>query len=223
MDKFELMDRLKLEYLRYRGNVSEVADALSLPVAYVRKIVGKFRKAESRDVSVRLSNLLMQHVLLGYESRVRNLQDMIDKLLGREQSSVSGCCHAPVEVGLDSVVKCLKCGKVVTLMVIIDKESIYKLRQELIVSLREEDRFLVDFAEKMGYTNKLPVEMSPTFQQRNYQFIMKKSEVPEELKGMMGDIRKLSPTDREKFRKSLESKIVNEVADETKGGEEPTK
>ena len=223
MDKFELNDKIKLAYLRYRGNASEVAATLSLPIEFVRKVVGKFKKAESRDVSVRVSNMLMQQVLLGYESRVRNLQDMLDKLSGREQCSVSPCCHKPVVLSGDSVITCQHCGKNVERVITIDKESIYRLRQELVVALRDEDKFLVDFADKMGYTNKPPVEQVPAFQQRNYQFVLKKGEMPPELEGVMGDIRKLSPTDREKFRKKLESKLVDGVVDDKEEGEAPSK
>jgi hypothetical protein len=216
MNKYELYDKIKLSYLRHRGNASEVAVSLSLPIDYVRKVCGKFKKDESRDVSVRISNLLMQHVLLGYESRVRNLQDMLDKLAGREQISVSNCCKKPVDMQ-EGAIRCLGCGKVLTSVMLIDRETIYKLRQELVVSLRDEDKFLVDFAEKMGYTKRPPVEPAPSFQQKNYQFVFKKGDLPEDLKEVMGDIRQMSPMDREKFRKRLEQQVVEGDIHEKEG------
>jgi len=163
IEEFRLLEKVKLSYLKHRGNVIEITKETNLPIEYIQKLVAKFKKRESKDIATLISHNLMQYIMLGYDSRVSHLMTMLRALEGRDQNRISLCCEAPVirveetiEYGYEDY-ECLVCHLMCGTK-IIDKEGILDLKIEMIEQLREEDKALVDFAEKMGYTNKPAVE-----------------------------------------------------------------
>lgn len=73
VEKFKLLEKIKESYLKNRGSVLAVASELKLDLEYTRKMVSKFKKKDKRDVSVLVADSLMEHILLGYKSRVQHL------------------------------------------------------------------------------------------------------------------------------------------------------
>ena len=115
IEKFRLEEKVRLTYLKHRGDVLKVAEELDLPLEYVKKIGDKIKKRCGRDVNYLISNTLMEHILMGHSQRIQYLVECLQGLKGKEESLESLCCQAPVK----EVVKrrwkvdflCLKCGK----------------------------------------------------------------------------------------------------------------
>lgn len=210
IEKFKLIEKVKLSYLKHRGNVLEVSKELKLPFDFIKKAVNKFRKQEERSVRILISNTIARHILLGYESRIRNYMDILKKLENRDQLVVSVCCNYPVIVEArnnERVDVCMKCNKP-CLTHIVDKVSIYRMKKEILEQLREEDRLLIEFAEKMGYTNK--EEKTPESVIYNTQNIavIRNDKEGKLNKEVVEEVEKLSPHDRELLIKKLENKIA---------------
>lgn len=155
LEQFKLAEKIKLSYLMHRGDAIKVSSDLSLPLDIINKYIKKFKKQEERSVSELISNNLMQTILLGYNSRVSILYDTLNSLKGREQLKISVCCEAPVIAHPEQkdAFLCAFCSKN-AIVKLLDKEGIINLKLELLAQLRDEDKALVDFAGKMGYTQK---------------------------------------------------------------------
>ena len=216
LEKFKLVEKVKLSYLKHRGNVLLVSGELDLPVDFVRKQIGKFRKKEEKDIQVLISNTLMQSILLGYQQRVYYLQDLLRKLEGREQVQVSICCHAPIRRAEGEAEYtdrhtwiCTKCHAIAE-PTIVDKQNIYEIVQKTVELLRAEDTALVDFADKMGYTNK---ETAPIFKKTEYNLTIGNGKLSKSDSETFKEIRTMDPQTREKIRKNLEQKIAANVVE----------
>ena len=209
VEKFKILEKIKLSYLKHRGDVLRVSEELGIPLEYVKKVVNKIKKQEERDVRVLISHTIAQQILLGYQSRVKNYMDMLAKLENRDQVIVSLCCRAPVKVEIRNgrrVDVCMKCNKECNVE-IVDKVTLYRIKKELLEQLREEDRLLVDFAEKMGYTSKEEVPQTVVYNRQNIAVITGAKGVDREV---AGQLEQLSPRDREILIKELEKKIEEE-------------
>ena len=200
IEKFKLLERVKLSYLKHRGNVLEVANEVGLDTEYVRDLTYKFRKQEERHVSTLIANSLMQHIMLGYESRVTHLMAMLRSLEGRDQLQVSICCFKPVVLKEAGGYKCLKCNLDCN-ATLADKDIIYEIKRLLLVELREEDKSLVELADKMGYTNKVQMP-EVSIRQNNLVVMDNKDRV------LVQEARDMLPQDREKLRNELTRKLL---------------
>lgn len=213
LEQFKLIEKIKISYLINRGNVVAISEELQLPLEYIKKLVGKFRKQESKDISVLISNNIMEYIFMGYKARTHNLTEMWKALLGKDKSIISICCEAPVKK-LDNpdpqgrVYGCLAChGN--CFIDTVTEEGIVELKMGILEQLREEDAALVEFADKMGYTNKVAPE-SPlvgTLQQ-NVLVIGEGMD-----KKVVEDYSKLSPIDRQKIIDTIDAKILEEKKD----------
>lgn len=203
-ENYEQYEKIKLSYLKNRGDVLEIANELNLPTKYIKKVVYKLKKAEDRDVSVLISNTLMSHILLGARSRTIHLMEMLKSLESEEKPMLSLCHEMPVEVIADSFqnkYRCLKCKKVcdITQSPEID---IYAIKNEIIAQLREEDQGLIEMAAKMGYTNRIEPPPAPVFKQNI--LVMGNGTDP----NIMRDIQLLPPIEREKLMEKLKREML---------------
>lgn len=205
LEKFKLMEKVKLAVLRHRGDALSVAKELDLDLAFVNKCIHKLRKKDERDVSSMISSTLMQHLFLGYQSRVHYTMEMLKSLDGRHQLRVSACCQHAVG-DRDGGVVCLRCSKPCT-VVVLDQHGVYDLKQRLLEQLRDEDKTLVTFAESMGYTNKTETP-AVKFEDKRQYVVLGDSKVA-------NDLARLDPIDREHLRIRLEKSVLDE---ETKAG-----
>lgn len=210
LEQFKQLERIKIAYLKHRGNVLAVANELKLPVEYTKKRIAKIKGQERNNVDVLISNTLMQHILLGYESRVSYLMEMLKSLANREQLYVSLCCGAPVERArgeeeytAEVTYICLACHSIASVK-LIDRETIYNIKQRVLEQLRVEDSALVEFADKMGYTNR--PEQPPAVKQN---ILVLGKDFSKEDRQVVTNLSELSPPDREKMIKKLEKQITN--------------
>jgi len=227
VEKFKILEKVKLSYLKHRGNVLLVARELNLDVDYVRTLTRKIKKQEERDVSVLIANTLMQQIILGRESRIAYLQESLLALENREQFTISVCCKAPVKIenvaGKDREI-CLKCHHPCD-STLIDKKSVFELKMQLLRELREEDDKLMDWADKMGYTNKPilpPPEPGPVNRIKQNVIVFGSKDMPEGMKGILVDAAKLPPIAVTRLIKNLEQRMIDVTKEEVEEQDEST-
>jgi hypothetical protein len=223
IEKFKVIEEIKLSYLKHRGNHLEIAKELSLPLDYVKKMVNKFRKQEDRTVSVLIANNLMSHILLGSQSRNTHLMEMLRSLEKTEKPVVSTCCSKPVREepavtdGAPTLWRCLGCQAICSTHTP-PKSTIYGIKLKLLEQLRDEDVALVDMADKMGYTNK--VDAPTTIIHHNPNVLVMGDNVGE--KKIAEEYSNLSLMDKERLIEKLRKEIVRLDAQETEPAEIPT-
>jgi len=216
IEKFKLLEKIKISYLSHRGDVLKVAKELNLPLDYVRSRTAKIKRAEERNVRTLIADTLMSYIFLGHQSRIYHLQNMLERLDNKEVVLVS-VCHSFVyrvedRQGVNTNI-CLKCNTVTALYEVTQALTI-DLRLRIIEALREEDRALVSFGAEMGYTQREEPPMVKYEDKRQYLVLGQN----ENLKGvgkqdsmLLQDAQKLSPMDRERLIKELEKKINDTV------------
>jgi hypothetical protein len=214
IEEFKLSEKIKIAYIKCRGEITGILKELNYPtdeehISLIKKHVARFKKQESRDVSVLISNTLMQHLMLGYQSRIHNLMEMLKVLEGRDQLEVSTCCESPVRHNDNNIYTCLTCNLRCNLKKI-DKEGILDIKLGVLEQLREEDKALVEFAEKMGYTNKKEFPPAP---QVNQNVIILK-EGGKEVK-IIEEMSELGPLERDTLIQKLEKRIAEGEVVET--------
>lgn len=207
--KFKELEAIKKSYLKHRGNIVKVSDELGLPLDYIKRQVKKLEKADSDIVSVLIADNLTDYILLGYRSRVEYLTSMLEKLDNRDQVLVSVCCNECVEETSEGY-KCLKCGNLCKVK-IADRKTIFELKRRILEQLREEDRILIEFAEKMGYTFKQP---EPKEEHKHIHYELKIEDVDGET---VRKLQEIGPMERERIIKELEKQLLKL---EGKNGEE---
>lgn len=208
-----LQDRIRLSYYRHRGNKFHVADELHIPVEEVEKVEKQLIAEENKDHKIRVANSFMKHVLMGHQQRIQRLEDLMHTLEGEDKSRVSLCCGAPVSVtvsddGKTNIYTCLKCNGVNCNTTLKIQHGVIQKKQSIIRSLRDEDKHLIEFAEKMGYTNR---DETPDTVIRNTQniLVVGKDGLTEDDVETIKEIENLTPKEREKIRKRIEQKILD--------------
>lgn len=198
MEKWKMLEKIRISSLRNRGDVLAVAKDLNLDLAYVKRCIDKQRKRESRDVCQMISSTLMAHLFEGYEMRMHYITELLRSLDGRHQVSVSDCCRHIIETNEQGIV-CRKCTRPCS-VIVLDQHGVYALKQTLIVQLREEDKTLVDFAAKMGYTEKQDAPAAVKYEDKRQIIVMGDSGITKELAD-------LGPLEREALRMKLERQL----------------
>ena len=213
LQKFKFEEQVKIASFKHRGDVLAIVKELNLPDTpeshqLVKKALDKIKKREQRDVAVLISNNLMRVLMEGHAQRVIYIQEMLRALEGREQADVSICCSMPVVVR-EGRTYCMKCNKESEVQKV-DKIGIFILKVKLLSELREEDKALVDFAVKMGYSAMEQPEQQPFIKKvQNILYLGGGLEsLSEEEKATLKEISQLSPIDREVIIKKLERLIV---------------
>ena len=217
LEKFKLMERIKISSLINRGDPVAVSEELKLPLDYVKKILIKIRKQELKNINLLVANNVMEYIIMGYKARTHNLTEMWKALLGRDKSLISTCCEKPVKKCENKdkngkEYECLACG-LRCHTELVDEEGIIDLKMGILEQLREEDRALIEFADKMGYTNKEPSE--PPFQIKQNILVMGS----EKDKQIIEDYNKLSPMARQQLIDKLDKQILEITKTEEKTDE----
>lgn len=219
IEKIKLMERLKISYLKNRGDALAVSDEMNLPLDFVRKAVAKFKKREELDVRVLIADTIMQHVLLGHKSRVEHYKQMIRDIDREETVFFSRCCNFPASKHSDSFdgdhYRCNSCGAKTQAYPLYYEER-QRWKHRALKELREEDAAIVEFGNKMGYTEQ---KEQVTF--KNYQYFGQNINVPPQHgpgpnavpidPQLAMELSQMSPMDREKIRKAIEKKIMNQI------------
>lgn len=204
LEQFHLTEKVKISYLVNRGNIIAIAEEMKLPIDYIKKLVNKFKKQESRNVSVLISNNIMEYIFMGYKARTHNLTEMWKALLGRDKSLISVCCEKPVrKIEGSENYQCLSCN-LPCAVELVDEEGIIELKMGLLEQLREEDKALVDFADRMGYTNK-PQPESPLVGTLNHNILVLGEG---EDKKIVEDYKNLPPMDRQRIIDTIDANLL---------------
>jgi len=224
IETFRLEERIKIASFKHRGSVTAIVKELNLPETresyeFVERVLRKLRKREQRDVAMLISNNLMRVLMEGHAQRVIYIQEMLRVLEGREQADVSVCCSLPVVVR-EGRTYCMKCNKESEVQKV-DKIGIFILKVKLLSELREEDKALVDFAVKMGYSAMEQSDQQPLIKKvQNILYLGGGLEgLSEEEKATLKEISQLSPIDREVIIKKLERLVENGRDNETESSD----
>lgn len=161
LEVFKIEEKIKIAYLKHGGNVLEVMQELGLPEEYVRKKIEKLKKKDARDVSSLIANNISSYILMGHESRKIHYLQVLKELETSGKVALSVCCETPVlrdstakDMGVQSFT-CSLCKNPCEIKIATNAD-VYRIKKEILNELREEDKLLMDFAEKMGYTNIAP-------------------------------------------------------------------
>ncbi len=213
MARFEVESRIHVALLKSRGDVMQAAKLTGYPAAYVYRMARKLKEKRKRDVSVWVADSIMETILVGYEQRLAYLQRCLQLLEGKEEAYVSVCCNDPVQLVQPRRTRyweCVKCGKKAGVE-LQTRGGVFNLILSTIAALREEDSSLVEFADKMGFTNRVPTPIQDN-RQNLFVFTNGKATIDATL---AKQIEEKTPLEREKIRKELTGtllKMASEVA-----------
>jgi len=210
IEKFKLEEKVRISFLKHRGNVLKVAEETSVPVDLVKKISKKMKTRAKRDIDYMISNGIMGHLFMGVEQRVSYLKKCLDEIENKITEVLSPCCKGPaLEIPSDDgtiYYECQVCQKN-CVPIVRTNIGVIETLHETLRELREEDKSLVEFAEKLGYTNKEPEQVTKITQNNMYLGTQPSSkEIPGEIQRQAEN---LSATDREQARKRIEAEILN--------------
>ena len=153
-----------------------------------------------------VANDIMQLILSGMMQREHIYLTYLNNLKGKETVRVSLCHGVPVkEISSDSgetYYDCLECDKSCGTKVV-EQLAIHGLVLKYNEQLREESKFLVEFAEKMGYTNRVEL---PTTKITQFNIAVQGDNLG---KDVLTDIKKLTGPERQQLRRKLEQQIIN--------------
>lgn len=229
IEQFRLEEKVFLSYAKHRGNADLVARELGIPYEFALKLCNKLKKRQSRDVNLLITSHIMGTVLLGRESRIQYYTTMLHALEGRDRIELSTCCKSLMVCRLSSEpLVCLKCGKVATSYVE-HQSGIYDMRMRLLKELRDEDKELVEFASKMGYTNRVPDPAMVYKDERKYLFVGQGNThtqgydgIPEKQRILLEEAGKLSPIERTDLINKIQSGLLEREKEEEKKENEAT-
>lgn len=211
IEKFKVESRIAVCLYKHRGIVEAVAAELNVDASYVKRVADKLKKKRRRDVGFNVAIMIMETIYMGYEQRVAHLNECINKLRHVEEADVSICCNAITkeeEEGGQQIIRCLKC-KNTTHIHHIHKPQIYKLIQEFGQELREEDKHLLEFADKMGFTLKDPVPQN--LYRQNIVVVGDPNQAKrlpsDQDRTIVKEIEQMDPMERQRMRKRLEQAI----------------
>lgn len=208
LEEFRLVEKIKVSYLRNRGDLVVMMEELQLPKDYLEKCIEKFRRKDAQTVSQIIADNIMEHLLLGYNGRVHYLAEMVRKLEGEAKQLRSTCHNHRVrkmelgeEVTPDTIkYECLQCHELADTYMHID-EKYMSLKLSTLDVLRKEDEAMAKFAEKMGYTKKAEVKPKISVTQ-----IIVPGSKPAD-PAVIQDLERLNPIEQESLRLELEKSI----------------
>lgn len=205
LQQFKIDEEIRASYLRNLGDIAAVLKEVSYPAEYVYRVTSKFKKEKKKD-SNPVAEGILDLVSQGYKARQLHLVAMLRSLSMDEQIRVSLCCGAPIRRIIESPredYECLKCMKLCESK-LVSKVDVYTLKKEVIEQLREEDKLIIDFAKKMGFT----VEKAPDTVIHNKQNVLVVQTTGKD-KDVVAEIEKLPPMERDRLIENLSRMIVD--------------
>ena len=153
IEKFQIIDKIRLALFRHRGNVSKVSEELNIPASMVYRVSTKLKKElKNNNAGYWIAEGLFQELVLGRNQRVAECTKDLDILSKDALLTMSYCCNARVsEYVSDGKVlhTCSKCRSLCETYVRSDPEAIAE-KAKLLELLRDEDEALLKFADKFG-------------------------------------------------------------------------
>lgn len=209
--KLNLDSKIAVSFYKNRGDIVAVCrEVKDVNSSYIEKVMNKMRKRLQRDVAYYLSVSIGGAIWSGIQQRTAHLTECLNKLRNAEEAEVSACCDAPISLvleGSEFAIYCRKCNKRASTHVI-QRSRILEIVLTFIQELREEDRFSLDFAEKMGFTLKESLPPAPVFKQNILVVGDKQVLFSGEERGILEELDKLGPQERQRARRTLERKLI---------------
>ncbi|MHA1592383.1 MAG: hypothetical protein ACTSUP_07930 [Candidatus Heimdallarchaeaceae archaeon] len=205
IEMFRKEEEIRISFLKHRGDILAIVADTGYDIQSVKRVVAKIKKKQYRDVDRLVANDIAQTILSGVEQRERSYLGCLNELEGRTTAKVSLCHGAPVkEHTFDgaSYHVCLQCGETCEIKVV-EQTQIYKLVLQFNKQLREEAEFLVEFAVKMGYTDKIE---PPSNKITQYNFVVPDGKTKDDI---LSDVDKLTGPERQQLRRKLEQQIID--------------
>lgn len=215
IDKYRVEQTIRLLYFKHRGDIAKIADESGYDPKLIERIGAKIKRRMRRDADELIAGNITQHILAGAQERTAYLRDAINKFFDNKPQIVSSCCQAPYNTQTfdgDVYYTCAACGKECTPKVIDNTNP--KAFCKIIELMQEEDKLLIEFADKMGFTAK-DHSSAPTQNVTNFNFVAANTAKPlsKEDQTIIQDIRQMDPRSRERLRKEIEAKIINDGQD----------
>lgn len=224
--KLEFENATRLLFFKYRGELSGIVKELRerygdtventderITVAYVRKIINKFKKQQRKNCPY-VATHIMDYVLMGTKQREQLWSTDNEELEAYRFYYLSGCCDAMTRPRIDHEGEqrfiCLKCDAICNGYRIPDLR-IFELQRKLRVEKRKDEEQLVKTVESLGFGQ----EKAPVLKQVYNQVFTSEHEVkqvdskeikrlPEDAQQLIGEIPNMDPRDRESVRKKLD-------------------
>lgn len=229
IEKYRLEQRIGSLIFKHRGNIDKVVSECGADPDYVRVIAERIKRKRKHEVNFDIACAISEEVLSGHQQEVAHLIECLNDLTGYKDL-VSPCCMVKMNRYIfDDEFKyiCSKCNTEITN--VIEKPKNYKEIRAIISELRKEREFLTEFAAKMGFV--VPKQdgssTNPTIndnrkiigsqhihleQQGSKQ--VDSTTLNEEEQSLIEQARTLDPKTREKLRKDLERKLLEEGTEE---------
>ena len=207
IEKFRSEEVIRIAFLKHRGDVLKIAAETGHDLTYVKKITSKIKKRQQRDVDRLVANDIARAILCGAEQREHIYLTYLNSLEGKETALVSQCCNVPVKkYPYDDIYNCTKCLKTCGTKVI-EKREIYGLVLKFAAELRKESKFLMDFAIKMGFTDKIEPPVTKITQ---YNVALPGSVLTDDKDvKILRSLELLSGPERQQLRRKLTQEIVD--------------
>ena len=208
-EESKVQEKIRVSFLRNRGNVSKVVKEVKLPEEYVVKALEKFRKAYKSEANRLISDNILTHLLFGYHSRVEHLMEIISKLENVEKIKRSTCCQKavrPLEKADDQgrqAYECLECGNETQMIELLNEEALSQ-KMTAIDMLRKEDSEMCRFAEKLGYTIK---DSTPPVINNTQNILVMPGQNGQIDMEKVQELEKLKPIEQEALRQRIEKEL----------------
>jgi hypothetical protein len=194
-------ERIRAAYFVHMGDPRLISEQLHLPLVEVQRHVKAITDERDKDPQRVTADSITMYIIAGSEMRKYHLNKQLTALNGRDQMWRSVCCHKPIEVvpaTKDSVefTICLDCGRRCSAEVM-DQVLIFRLRNETIKNLREEDESLLKNLEKL---NIIGVPQGPPAQNIQQNIVV--------VGGKAQDYMKLGPMEMDRLLKDLREDII---------------
>ena len=213
LTKLNIDNKIALSFYKNRGDVSAVCkEVKDVDPSYIVKVMNKMRSKLQRDVAYFLSVSIGGAIWSGIQQRTAHLTECLSKLRDSEEVEVevSTCCNVPVRYVVEqgeSHPYCLRCGEKARLHTI-KRNQVLNLVLSFIRELREEDKFSLDFAEKMGFTLKESLPPPPVFKQNILVVGDDRVVFSGDDKQILEELDKIGPQERQRARRVLEKKMI---------------
>ena len=223
-EKNRVIEEIYQSYLKHGGNALAVSKEFSLPYSYIDKLCDKFRKNNDLEVNRLVARSIVTFIKQGYESRSALYYDIIKDLEMFKYTIRSTCHKVPVsdrggEYEERDRYTCTRCGEPCFWEKKLNLEVVAK-KLEAIAALRAEDEALINFATKMGYSDKDELPPAPNYKQnilvvggstgKSGQGSSGPPELTSEEQRALRMVSELSPIEQEELRQDL-SKTIQEL------------
>jgi len=155
IEKFKLEEKIRIAFLRHRGDLTEMQKDTGLDLELLRKMKYKLQRKGGFGDSIITAPTIANYILEGVESRIYHHMEMLRGLNKKEHALMSVCCKMPVKhesVAGEVKYYCIKCKKETDVVEVTDA-TVIEAKRNLLADIREENRLLTEFVINMRNKN----------------------------------------------------------------------